>query len=120
MICLEHGHIYKLEESFDVYMCDTGRITARSGAAFVAERESNRIVNGRELPFYNIYFLGSKNYLPYSAACLFQSAEGIKIKEIYLKDLDVTTFSGYLPWNIRYGTNESIMEMQRFMEERNG
>lgn len=51
---------------------------------------------------------------------LFQSAEGIKIKEIDLKDLDVTTFSGYLPWNIRYGTNKSIMEMQRFMEERNG
>lgn len=60
MICIEHGHIYKLEESFDVYMCDSDRITARSGAAFVAERGSNRIVNGRELPFYNIYFLGSK------------------------------------------------------------
>lgn len=100
MICIEHGHIYKLEESFDVYMCDAGRITARSGAVFIAERGSNRIVNGRELPFYNIYFLGSKKYLPYSAACLFQSAEGIKIKEIDLKDLDVTTFSGYLPWNL--------------------
>lgn len=45
---------------------------------------------------------------------------GLEHADIYLKDLDVTTFSGYLPWNIRYGTNESIMEMQRFMEERNG
>lgn len=120
MIHLKNGHIYKLEEEFDVYMCDAGRITARSGAAFVAERGNNRIINGRELPFYNIYFLGSKNYLPYSAACLFQSTEGIKIKEINLKDLSETSLSGYIPWNIRYGTNKSILEMQHFLEERNG
>lgn len=118
MICLKHGHIYKLEEQFDVYMCDAGRITARSGSAFVAERGSNRIVNGRELPFYNIYFLGAKNYLPYSAACIFQSVSGITIKEITMDMLDKEAFAGYLPWNIRYGTNSDILEMQKMMEER--
>ena len=118
MIHLKNRHIYKLMSDFDIYSCDDGRITIKAGAVFLAERGNNRMINGRKLPFYNIYFLRSKNYLPYSAACIFQSVSGITIKEITMDMLDKETFAGYLPWNIRYGTNSSILAMQKLMEER--
>lgn len=86
MIHLENGHIYELMEDFDVYSCDDGRITIKTGAVFVAERSRNRIVNGRELPFYNIHFLRTRNYLPYTTACIFQSVSCIKIKELNRSD----------------------------------
>lgn len=117
MIHLENGHIYELTSDFDIYSCDDGRITIKAGAVFLAERGNNRMLNGRELLFYNIYFLRSKNYLPYSSACIFQSVSGITIKEITMDMLDKEAFAGYLPWNIRYGTNSDILEMQKMMEE---
>ena len=55
MIHLENGHIYELTSDFDIYSCDDGRITIKAGAVFLAERGNNRMINGRELPFYNIY-----------------------------------------------------------------
>lgn len=118
MIHLENGHIYELTSDFDIYSCDDGRITVKAGAIFVAERGYNRLVNGREISFYNIYFLRSKNYLPYSSACIFQSVSRTTIKEITMNMLDKEAFAGYLPWNIRYGTNSGILEMQKMMEER--
>lgn len=118
MIHLKNRHIYELMSDFDIYSCDDGRITIKAGAVFLAERGNNRMINGRELPFYNIYFLRSKNYLPYSSACIFQSVSGITIKEITMDMLDKEAFAGYLPWNIRYGTNSDILEMQKMMEER--
>lgn len=118
MIHLENGHIYELTSDFDIYSCDDGKITVKAGAVFVAERGNNRIINGRELPFYNIYILRSKSYLPYSSACIFQSISGITIKEITMDMLDKEVFAGYLPWNIRFGTNSSIRAMQKMMEER--
>lgn len=60
MIHLENGHIYELTSDFDIYSCDDGKITVKAGAVFVAERGNNRIINGRELPFYNIYFTVKK------------------------------------------------------------
>ena len=43
---------------------------------------------------------------------------GITIKEITMDMLDKEAFAGYLPWNIRFGTNSSIRAMQKMMEER--
>ena len=117
MIHLENGHIYELTNDFDIYSCDDGRITAKAGAVFVAERKNNRLVNGRELPFFNIYFLRSRNYLPYASACIFQSISGVDIKEITIDMLDKEALAGYVPWNMRYGTNKSIMAMAKLMEE---
>ena len=56
--CMECNHIYEFKSDFDAYLCGVGRVQAGKGA--VCECRSNG----------SLYFLNSKNYLPYEAVQL--------------------------------------------------
>ena len=54
---------YKLLEDFDAYICTVGRVQVGIGAEFELQKDSDGT--------HHVYFLNSKNYLPFSAVSTF-------------------------------------------------
>lgn len=54
---------YKLLEDFDAYICNVGRVQVGVGAEFELQKDSYGT--------HCVYFLNSKNYLPFPAVSTF-------------------------------------------------